>query len=265
MEAAARICFISVAVVAALATPATAADTAGGTGGAQPIAPGTLFRTSDGCFACHNHLTTPSGEDVSIGFAWRSGMMANSARDPYWHAAVRRETLDHPEAQAAIEGECSRCHMPMATREAELGGGRGEVFANLPVGASAAPGAPLAADGVSCTVCHQIEDDNFGERESFTGHFLVDVEPPGARAIYGPHAVDAGRTHLMQSASSFRPLEASHLRESELCATCHTLYTHSLGPADRRSASSRNRRPTRSGRTRRTGARRAARIATCWR
>src|SRR5215217_7994008 len=60
-----------------------------------------LFTTSDNCVACHNVLVTPQGEDVSIGASWRSTMMANSARDPYWQAAVRRETLDHPMHSAA--------------------------------------------------------------------------------------------------------------------------------------------------------------------
>src|SRR5690606_14317793 len=30
-------------------------------------------------------------------------------------------------------------------------------------------------------------------------------------------------------ATAFVPTEASHLQRSELCATCHTLYTHALG------------------------------------
>src|SRR6478736_1170285 len=55
-----------------------------------------LFTHSDNCIACHNNLASSSGEDVSIGTMWRATMMANSARDPYWQASVRRETLDHP-------------------------------------------------------------------------------------------------------------------------------------------------------------------------
>src|SRR5213594_524178 len=52
------------------------------------------FQTSDRCLACHNGLKTSSGEDISIGFDWRSGMMANSSRDPYWQGSVRRESID---------------------------------------------------------------------------------------------------------------------------------------------------------------------------
>ena len=38
--------------------------------------PDTMFVTSHECAACHNGLTTPTGEDVSIGVSWRASMMA---------------------------------------------------------------------------------------------------------------------------------------------------------------------------------------------
>ena len=50
---------------------------------------GTHFETSDRCVACHNGMTTPTGEDISIGVDWRTSIMANAGRDPYWMAAVR--------------------------------------------------------------------------------------------------------------------------------------------------------------------------------
>src|SRR4030095_7820013 len=59
-----------------------------------------LFVHSENCVSCHNRLATGRGEDVSIGSAWQSTIMANAARDPYFHASVRRETIDHP-AQSA--------------------------------------------------------------------------------------------------------------------------------------------------------------------
>src|SRR6266516_4376613 len=90
-----------------------------------------LFQTSDRCFACHNTLSTSAGEDISIGFAWRASMMANSSRDPYWQAGVRREVLDHSKSRALIEDECSRCHMPMANVESRLRKHEAEVFSHL--------------------------------------------------------------------------------------------------------------------------------------
>src|SRR5882757_518571 len=90
------------------------------------------FQTSDRCFACHVGLITPSGRDVSISTDWRSSIMANSSRDPYWQASVRRESIDHPESQRQIEDECSICHMPITRFEAKQQGRQGEVFSHLP-------------------------------------------------------------------------------------------------------------------------------------
>ncbi|MEJ2237921.1 MAG: hypothetical protein P8X82_06455 [Gemmatimonadales bacterium] len=199
-------------------------------GAGQPA--DSLFRTSDACIACHNDLTAASGEDISIGFDWRSSMMANAARDPYWQAGVRRETVDHPAAAAAIEDKCSICHMPMARYMAHVTGGSGAVFANLPVGGSQSPNALLAADGVSCSVCHQIRGDNLDSPESFTGGFVLDLTNPlGRRIVHGPFEVDAGRQRLMRSASGFEPTQSSHIQSSALCGSCHTLYTHALNEA----------------------------------
>jgi hypothetical protein len=199
--------------------------------GVAPAPPRPLFDSADRCQACHNGLTTSSGEDVSIGAAWRTTMMANAARDPYWHAAVRRESIDYPAARADIEAECSKCHMPMARVEAHAAGGDGSVFANLPIGTHATRSALLAADGVSCTVCHQITNDKLGTRESLVGGFVIDFAMPwGSRNIFGPFAVDRGRATIMRSATSFQPGLGPHVQSSDLCATCHTLYTHSLAP-----------------------------------
>jgi hypothetical protein len=194
----------------------------------DPHAVDTLFQTSSQCIACHSNLKGPDGADVSIGWNWRASMMANSARDPYWHAAVRREVTDHPAAQAAIEDKCSTCHMPMAHITAAAAGAQSEVFANI-ASMRVNPAGHLAADGVSCAVCHQIEPDNFGTRESFEGGFLIDTDTPAEqRTIFGPHEVDSGRQSVMRSASSFVPTAASHMARSELCGTCHTLYTEAL-------------------------------------
>ena len=193
--------------------------------------PDTMFVTSHECGACHNGLTAPTGEDVSIGVSWRASMMANSSRDPYWQAGVRREIIDHPEAADAIEDECAICHMPMSRTKARAANQHGEIFAHLPIGASANEDDRLAADGVSCSVCHQIGPERLGTRESFNGGFvLAQPTADGERRMFGPYEVDRGRQTIMRSATGMTPAEAKHLRESEVCATCHTLYTQALGP-----------------------------------
>jgi len=189
------------------------------------------FQTSDRCLACHNGIVTPSGEDVSIGFDWRSSIMANSSRDPYWQGSVRRESIDHPESVAAIEDECSVCHMPIPRFEAKLKGQKGQVFSHLPFDADN-KGNAQAQDGVTCSVCHQIAKDKFGTLESFNGGFVINPpESENEHPEYGPFAIDAGRQRVMQtSTGGFRPTEDAHIRDSALCGTCHTLKTRALGP-----------------------------------
>lgn len=199
-----------------------------------------LFVSADQCMACHNGLVTKAGEDVSMGLDWRSSMMAQSSRDPYWHAAVRKEITDHPSAQAAIEDECSKCHMPMSRHTAHLTGTQGRVFASLPIGrgptalgidAPAPAIQALAADGVSCSMCHQIRADGLGEPSSFTGGFVIDeTTQPGKRAVFGPYEVDPPLQTLMRSATGYEQRTSDHVQKSEFCATCHTLYTHAFGP-----------------------------------
>jgi cytochrome c551/c552 len=208
--------FAAVAPAASQPQRATAASAAHGT---------PLFKTSADCMACHNGLVTPSGEDVSIGASWRGSMMANSSRDPYWQASVRRETMDHPGSAREIQDECSVCHMPLARTQARAHGRLGEIFSHLPIGSGARPENLFAYDGVSCTICHQITDQNFGTPASFTGGYSI---KPGI--IFGPFAIDKGLTTVMHSASDSRPTEAPHVRQSELCATCHTLITRARGP-----------------------------------
>src|SRR4051812_3364909 len=91
-----------------------------------------LFVSSADCLACHNGMRSGAGEDVSIGADWRASMMANSGRDPYWIASVRREIADHQPADALIQDECSVCHLPMARTTHRAEGQPGEVFAHMP-------------------------------------------------------------------------------------------------------------------------------------
>ena len=190
-----------------------------------------MFHMSDQCLACHNQLTAPSGEDVSIGFNWRSSMMGNAARDPYWMAAVRREALDHPAAIDVVEDKCTVCHLPIVRTTLVANGQTGRAFKHFPTFGEGGPLTDQAQDGVSCTVCHQIQNENLGTRDGFTGGYVIDVTTPmGERRVFGPFEVDEGRTRVMQSASDFTPQMARHIQSAALCANCHTVMTHALDP-----------------------------------
>jgi hypothetical protein len=184
------------------------------------------FATGAECLACHNGLRTSAGEDVSIGAAWQASMMAHSARDPYWQAAVRREMHDHPSRAAEIQQECAACHMPMAARTGAV-----DVFALLaaPASTPAHERAALARDGVSCTVCHQAQPGGLGTEVTENGRFQV-LGTAAERPVFGPFAVAPGLARVMHSASRFRPAEGRHVQSAGLCASCHTLTTHARGP-----------------------------------
>jgi hypothetical protein len=80
--------------------------------------------------------------------------------------------MDHPESKQAIEDECSICHMPavrMADGMRENTRRCFRVFRcrSLPKGDRA------AADGVTCSVCHQIEKTGLGTDATFVGNVAL--------------------------------------------------------------------------------------------
>lgn len=194
----------------------------GGRGGFMgPMHRGALlqshFVASSNCAFCHTSLWDAAGEDVSIDSNWRSTMMAHASRDPLWQAKMHSEVLRNPQLQAVIEERCSRCHTPMARTEARLDGASGglldEGFLN-PANALY----HLAREGVSCTLCHQIQSVNFGQKESFSGSYTIGED----RVLFGPFVNPFMMPMLRMT--GFRPLYSTHVEGSELCATCHTLY-----------------------------------------
>ena len=194
-------------------------------GQALPVERGDYFAASGVCSACHTQNVDGAGNDVSIEAFWRATMMANSARDPYWQASVRAETLAHPGLDAVIQDTCSKCHTPMARSTGMMAGIEGLVLD----GGYLNPENELHSlgiDGTSCTLCHQIEADHLGEHESFDGGFVIDaVLPAGERLNHGPYEIENQYITIMQSTSGYIPQQGLHIQTAEMCASCHTLYT----------------------------------------
>ncbi|MDQ2832299.1 MAG: cytochrome c family protein [Acidobacteriota bacterium] len=195
------------------------------------LAKGTVFRTSDRCVACHNGMKTPDGEEISLGLEWQASIMANASRDPYWQASIRRETMDHPGAKEHVENDCSTCHMPVVRMADRDRGVSTDVFAKFPLD-HFPRGDRAAADGVTCSVCHQIDAADLGAPASFSGK--VQFSKPISRylrAEYGPFDVTpAHQTIMHSSTATYGPTRGDHIREAALCGSCHTLITDALGP-----------------------------------
>ena len=192
---------------------------------ALPVERDEYFATSGVCATCHKNMVDEDGNDVSLDTFWRSTMMANSSRDPYWQASVRGEVISNPDYDEIIQDKCTTCHTPMARTTRAFSGNKAVLLDkgfldpqnDLNI---------LALDGISCTLCHQIEANSLGETESFDGHYVIDENRPiGERFSYGPYEADEAHAVVMKSASGFVPERGNHIQSSELCGSCHTLYT----------------------------------------
>ncbi|MCA9568027.1 MAG: hypothetical protein KC656_09300, partial [Myxococcales bacterium] len=181
--------------------------------------------TADVCATCHDSAQNASalrdeiGQSVAPYDLWQSSMMANATRDPLWRAVVSAELDATPAASEVIQQTCLRCHAPLASAAHGLTGLDRPTFADL------APGSDmlqLALDGVSCTLCHQIEPDGLGTEASYDGGWTV----AGQGVIYGPHADPFA--HPMEMHSGYTPVQADHVGRSDLCATCHVVHVDAV-------------------------------------
>jgi hypothetical protein len=181
------------------------------------------FIGSSRCAVCHELLVDSEGSDMSIPGHWRSTMMANAARDPLWQAKVSSEVKRNPALKKVIEEKCATCHMPLAWTQAYKQGNDRLIFDN----GFSSPQNDLhaaAMDGVSCSLCHQIQDENLAREESFSGKFVIDTgKKAPEREIFGPYKDPVQKT--MQQSVGYTPVFGSQTNDSALCATCHTLFT----------------------------------------
>lgn len=179
-----------------------------------PVQFGTYFVTAGRCAGCHGHdslgvaMVGPEGEDVNVVDDWRSTMMANSARDPFFRAKMEHEGLVHPAYKEQLEHSCLKCHAPLAVFEEQMLG-------NPPFTAASLDTSVLAMDGVSCLACHMQNPDSAG---SF---FSGDLHFDSAR-VWGPYTQDQINPAIMEFFVGFTPDQGSHILDGRVCAGCHT-------------------------------------------
>ena len=188
---------------------------------------GDHFSGSGACDVCHNDLEDDTGKDVSIGTAWETSTMANSARDPYWRAKAAATLKNYPHLSHEVDDTCTRCHAPMANEAARKQGVEYSLFGDEGLLDPENPLFDHAMDGVSCTLCHQIQDTgSLGTVASMSGNFSIETFPPEQkenRPAYGQYSDVVGA--YMIANSDFTPLHGAHMSESSVCGTCHDLKT----------------------------------------
>jgi hypothetical protein len=171
-----------------------------------------LFAGSGVCAFCHNSMVNLQGEPVGIANDWRSTMMANSAKDPFWQAKVSHEGLINPEHKNALEDVCTRCHAPAGNFNAHHNGQQYYTLDEMKQDS-------LALDGVQCTVCHQITEASLG---NFSGTMQIGTE----KTIWGPFENPFANPMFFNS--GYTPVHSGHINDSRLCGSCHTLFTNSV-------------------------------------
>ncbi len=179
-----------------------------------------FFATAGRCAGCHGHdvngvaSVDASGRDVNLADDWRSTMMANSARDPFFRAKLEHEVLVNPGHQGLIEGKCLSCHAPLGFHEQRMLGA-------APFTAAMLDTSTIGLDGVSCAACHQQDPDSAGRRFSGDLRFSIDT-------LYGPYQEDEINPAIMEFFVGFRPTFGEHIQDGRVCAGCHTLITETI-------------------------------------
>lgn len=188
--------------------------------GDLPVLISAYFTTAGRCAGCHGQdpvglaSIDGQGRDVNVVDDWRSTLMANSARDPFFKAKVSHEVLVNPGHQTAIENKCLSCHAPLGMHEERLLG-------NPPFTMAMLDTSIMGQDGVSCLSCHM-------QSESLAGsYFSGELQFDSAR-VYGPYSDDQINPAIMQFFVNFTPGFGSHILNSKVCAGCHTLVTETI-------------------------------------
>ncbi len=182
-----------------------------------PVIISTYFTTAGRCAGCHGRdpqglaSIDAQGRDVNVADDWRSTMMANSARDPFFRAKIRHESLVNPAHAESLQNKCLGCHAPLGMHEERLLGRPPFTLAHLDT-------SHLGLDGVSCLSCHM-------QSEATAGTFFSGALEFDSARVYGPYGDDQINPAIMQFFVRFTPGFGSHIVNSKVCAGCHTLIT----------------------------------------
>lgn len=186
-----------------------------------PVVQSGYFWTSGRCAGCHGRdllghasIEPGTGRDINVVNDWRSSIMANSARDPFFRAKLDHEQLVNPELGEVIGVKCLKCHAPLAVYEEQLSG-------HPPFTTAMLDTSVLASDGVSCLACHMQGPNGTGT--TFSGELHFD-----SAHVYGPYSDDEIEPTIMQNFVGFTPGYGEHIVNSEVCAGCHTLITETV-------------------------------------
>lgn len=218
------------------------------------------FLTSDQCMNCHSAATgpygptmflqtappvagVPSGINVSPYGEWRWSPMGLAGRDPIFYAqleseiALLRAEFKDKEAEAMIQATvntCLSCHGGMGKRQFDID--HKNPFADFKLDFVKLTNAndpnfkygALARDGISCTMCHHIKEDEYPANQPPIAYFLENsitgqFQMGKPDELFGPFEDQTISTLPMENALGITPKYNPYIKSSRLCGSCHTI------------------------------------------
>ena len=190
-------------------------------GGSQPDPTGYDFITVSrfNCINCHKFDDDQNPDEVVPPYNnWVSSMMAQSARDPIFHAAMIIANQDANDSGTL----CIRCHMPGGFIQGRA----------MPADGSALIDDDF--DGVSCDICHRMVDPVASASNPIQDvDILADLANSGdlpwqaGNASYIIDPVSSRRSPLdddaIQNMHGVEMLVSPHHEEAAFCGACHDL------------------------------------------
>jgi hypothetical protein len=169
------------------------------------------------CYNCHAFDDDANPTEVVPPYNnWLTSMMAQSARDPVFHAAMTIANQDVNDA-----GElCMRCHMP------------GGWIQNRSMPSDGSALIDDDFDGVNCNFCHRMVDpvwspENPVEDDDILQQLIDDgtlpTQPGNGRYIIDPEDTRRGPRADLFNMHNVPILESPYHKESAFCGTCHDL------------------------------------------
>ena len=184
------------------------------TASAAPTNPGELVNdlaSSSDCNYCHafaNQDNLFSAPPYAPQANWTPTMMANSAKDPVFWAAVALASQDDPEHTE----DCIRCHSPNAFLQ-----GRGGAISIDELDAYAGD-----LEGVTCELCHRMTSGSVIGNAQYE---IDDVLQAGTVVRRGPFDYTDGVPQPVPGTEGHSTAFDPYTGSAELCGACHDVTT----------------------------------------
>jgi mono/diheme cytochrome c family protein len=218
------------------------------------------FMTSDQCMVCHSALNgpfgpvmflqtapptgrVPHGVNVSPYGEWRWSPMGLAGRDPVFYAQLESEVAllraefkgqDPEKYVTATVNTCLTCHGAMGKRQFNIDHKDPYADFKLEYTQISDPANPnfkyggLARDGISCTICHHIDQDKTPPGQSSIAYFLENsttgqfqMSPPDE--LHGPFTDNTISPLPMKNSLGITPKYSAYTKDSRLCGSCHSI------------------------------------------